>query len=45
MASRGGWVAQAEFRLALAMEMVASVLESRPEPEPTDPKCGDLGGS
>ena len=34
LATRGGWVTQAEFRLGMVMEMIASVLESRPEPEP-----------
>jgi len=33
-ASRGGWAAQAGFRLGMAMGAVASVPGSRPEPEP-----------
>jgi len=37
LATRGGWVTQAEFRLGLVMEMISSVLESRPEPEPPPP--------
>jgi len=34
LATRGGRVTQAEFRPGMVMEMIASVPESRPEPEP-----------
>jgi len=34
LAPRGGWEAQAVFRLGMAMETVALVPGSRPEPKP-----------
>jgi len=44
LASHGGRVTQAEFRLGLVMEVLTAVLESRPEPEPPPPAAPQAFG-